>query len=290
MTYAHTTIGESDGYATAALTLGGGIGYVNAGTVTDTGFIRVGDEKGLAATLINAAAGTFAFATDDAGIGNSALLGPLGTYGVGHGRFFNFGQLTKSGGAGVTYDTAETYNAGTIEAASGRLDLTGAIKDISANGTSATGTGVLKIDAGATLETNGIGAGQSVVFNGAGTLVLNVAAAPVAAISGLAAGVAFDLTGVAGATASINAKTLLITPTGGTAISFLSTTALTGLTAVVAGDGNGGTLVTLVAGLKSLASDLTLGRNAAATPPAVPTPIGMVTPTPTISPVLFVHH
>ena len=291
VTYAHTTVGETDGYTTAALTLGGGISYVNAGTVTDTGFIRVGDSNGLTARLINATAGTFAFATDDAGIGNSAILSPLGTYGIGHARFFNFGQLVKSGGTGVTYDTADTYNAGTIEVASGTLDLTGAINDLSSTGGSATGTGVLKVDAGATLETNGIGTGQSVVFAGAGTLKLDAAAAPVAAIAGMASGVAFDLTGVAGATASINGKTLSITPTNGKAMTFLSNAAITGLNAMVAGDGHGGTLVTLVAaaGLNSLARDLTFGH-ATVTPPTMPARIGMVMPTPTISPVLFVHH
>ena len=191
MTYAHTTIGAIDADTNAALTLGGGVNYFNAGTVTDTGFIRVGD------------------------IGNNAILSPLGTYGVGQGTLFNFGQLIKSGGTGVSYETADTYNAGTIEAASGTLDFTGAIRDTSATGSGTTGTtGVLKIDAGATLDTNGIGAGESVVFNGAGTLMLNAAAAPVAAIAGLVAGVKFDLTGVAGATASINGKTLLITPLG----------------------------------------------------------------------------
>ena len=72
-------------------------------------------------------------------------------------------------------------------------------------------------------------------------------------------------------------------------MSFLSTTAITGLTATVAGDGNGGTLVTLVAGLNTVARDLTLGH-ATTMPATMPARIGMVMPAPTISPVLFAHH
>ena len=159
------------------LAFGGGVEVVGAvslaagvtvqargGVVVDNGFIRVGPGAGSVA-FTNAAGAKFAFATDAAGIDGPST-------------FANYGLLAKTGGAGVSHDNAATVNAGTVEAARGTLDFAAAI----------TGRGVLDIDAGATLETHGVGSEQGVVFNGPGTLRLDVTAAPARAIAGLASG------------------------------------------------------------------------------------------------------
>ena len=132
------------------LTLGGKMNFYNYGVVTQSGQATVGDASGPGAAITNKAGATWNLT---AAVGFS-----------GGGTFNNSGLLEKTG-AGVSLIVAAIANNGTITAAKGTLDLTGAV----------TGTGVMNTTSGSTLELGGkVSAGQKTVFGvGGGVVELN---------------------------------------------------------------------------------------------------------------------
>jgi len=111
-----------------------------------------------------------------------------------------------------------------------------------------TGTGQMRIEAGDTLEiaTGAVAATNTVDFNGLGaTLKIDNNAAVAKPIIGLGGGSRIDLGAAPSATAVISGTTLTVTPTGGAALKFVSTTSLAALHATTGTDGGTGTVVTL---------------------------------------------
>jgi hypothetical protein len=136
----------------AIVTLGGTTRWFNTGTLTETGgILTIGDSAGHVATFNNQAGGVF----DLAGNVNIAI-------GTGASLFENEGLLAKTAGGLSTIATKLT-NTGTIEAASGTLDLQ---KGVSGPG------GILTIDAGKAIQIDGAVSGQTVDFNGGGDKVV----------------------------------------------------------------------------------------------------------------------
>jgi hypothetical protein len=126
--------------------LGGTAQWYNSGTLSLTGgTLTVGDNAGNKAAFVNQATGIFDLAGNvNIGIGTGASI------------FTNQGQLAKTVGSLSTIGIG-VANSGTVEAASGTLDLQKAV----------TGTGTLKIDAGKVLQADATVAGtQTVDFNG----------------------------------------------------------------------------------------------------------------------------
>lgn len=157
--------------AVTRLTLGGKMNLSNFGLVTQSGQVTVGDAAGPGATITNKAGATWNLT---AAVGLS-----------GGGVFANSGLLEKTSSGTSLIDAAIT-NSGTIAAAKGTLDLTGAV----------TGAGVMHILGGATLELDGkVGASQQVAF-GAGVLKLTSTANFFAGVSGFGAGDKIDLANI----------------------------------------------------------------------------------------------
>jgi hypothetical protein len=125
--------------------------------------------------------------------GTSAFTGGLSNTLINAGTVESNGTSLVSGLTGIT-------NTGTIEVQSGSLDLTAAVS----------GTGALKIDAGATLElAAGASSGQTVTFNAAtGTLHLDNPAAFSGKIAGIVGtGDVLDLGGFDAANHTVTAMT-----------------------------------------------------------------------------------
>ena len=105
----------------SGLTLGGSAALVNYSTVTqNSGAIVLGDSSGNAVTIFNEAGSTWKI-TDDSGmaLGNEAASSVT-----------NAGLLEKTGGTGISTIAAAVANSGKVEAASGTLDVKGAITGI----------------------------------------------------------------------------------------------------------------------------------------------------------------
>jgi hypothetical protein len=157
------------------VTLGGTAQWYNAGTITETGTLIVGDTAGNAAKFVNQATGVLDLAGNvGIGIGTAATS-----------TFTNQGLVAKTAGSLSTVSIAMA-NTGTIESASGTLDLQKAV----------TGTGgILKIDAGKILHADAaVSAGQTVTFGqGGDKLVLTDAADFAARLSGFTVGDKLDL-------------------------------------------------------------------------------------------------
>jgi hypothetical protein len=131
-----TTAGASGSATVSGLTIGGTVGWTNARTVTETaGSLTLGDAAGDVATMTNNKAGVYDI-TDNSGI----LLGTSTASSLG-----NAGLLEKTGGAGTSAIAPNIANTGEILATSGVLDLQGAL----------TGTGVIDVSGGATLQLDG---------------------------------------------------------------------------------------------------------------------------------------
>ncbi len=131
--------------------------WQNSGTVTETGQFTLGDVNGQGSVFSNVAGGVFDIAVD---------VGITGT--LSGSTFRNAGLLAKTTGTGVSTIAAALTNTGTIEVASGTLDLQ--------QGASGVG-GTLKIDAGKTLQIDGaVSSGQTVGFNGGGDKLVLTAA------------------------------------------------------------------------------------------------------------------
>jgi hypothetical protein len=154
---------------------------VDEGTLTNDGRILAGAllQLDTGAEIDNAAGGRLFF-IGDTGIG--LANGATGTSVV------NAGLLEKTGGSGLSRIGGPVTNTGKVAAASGTLELAGAVS----------GAGAMRIDAGATLEFAGaVAAGQKVTFAEAnGVLELRGTANFAGRVAGFAAGDTFNLLGV----------------------------------------------------------------------------------------------
>ena len=220
------TLAIADAGASNDLRIGNGGTLTDSGLINDSGHFALGNAVG-ASALVIAAAGKFDFTADDGGIFNGTL-----------GTLSNAGTLAKTGGIGTSTVAVAFTNTGTVDAASGILKLNGAVA----------GTGQMRIEAGDTLEiaTGAVAATNTVDFNGLGaTLKIDNNAAVAKPIIGLGGGSRIDLGAATSATAVISGTTLTVTPTGGAALKFVSTTSLAALHATTGTDGGTGTVVTL---------------------------------------------
>ena len=149
------------------------------------------------------------------------------------------GTLIRSGATGTSVISLATSDAGLIEAATGTLDFSNKLS----------GTGLLKIDAGATLEADSTMASTlKVAFNGAGaTLALKKPTGVAATISGYGVGDTIDLLKIAATGASVNGSNQLVIVNGATTVAKLQLTgSYAGATFNIASDGAGGTRITLL--------------------------------------------
>jgi hypothetical protein len=161
----------------AGLTLGGGANWFSNGTTTESAQVTIGDVSGNKASITNNASGVWDIVAD-------AGIAPIAG---GSGVFNNVGLLEKTAGSGPSTIGIAVTNSKTITAASGTLDLAGAV----------TGTGTMNIAGGATLQSDStVAATQIVAFGaGGGTLELTNANGFRGVISGFGSGDMIDLTG-----------------------------------------------------------------------------------------------
>ncbi len=222
------TLAITDAGTANDLRIGNGGTLTDSGLIKDSGHLVLGNASG-ASALVIAAGGTFDFTTNDGNILNGAGA-----------SLSNAGTIGKTGGTGTSAVGIAFTNTGIVDAASGTLKLAGAVS----------GTGRLQIEAGDTLElaSGAVGGFNTIDFNGLGaTLKIDTNSTVSKPIIGMGAGSRIDLAVATGAAAVINGNTLTITPTGGTALNFVSATSLAGLHATTGSDGGTGTVVTLYA-------------------------------------------
>jgi hypothetical protein len=145
----------------------------------------------------------------------------------------NEGVISGSGVIGVAI-----ANSGIIEAATGTLDLTLAI----------TGSGTMKIDAGATLEVDKTASSRQTVrfLEGTGTLALATPSGFAATLHGFAPTDTIDLLNTAATAATLGAGDTLVITNNGNAVATLQLGGTyTGDTFNVASDGHSGTNITV---------------------------------------------
>jgi len=220
------TLAILDGGSGSDLQFVSGGTWTDTGAILDSGNLLLGNGSGTVALAITGGA-SFDFTADDGNIvnGTSAIL-------------TNAGTLAKTGGTNTSTIGLAFTNSGTVDAASGTLKLTGSVA----------GSGRLQIEAGDTLElaSGTIAGANTIALNGAGaTLKLDSNTAATLAATGFGVGSRIDLATAASATASISGNTLTVTPSGGSALKFVSATSLTGAQVSTASDGSGGTVITL---------------------------------------------
>jgi fibronectin-binding autotransporter adhesin len=222
----------------SGLAIGGTSVWENFGAVTQAGGdVTVGDASGAVAILFNGSAGVYDI-SDDSGVKPGASSGSY---------INNAGLFEKTGGSASSVISANMYSAGTIEAASGTLDFQAALW----------GPGTSKVDAGATLEVDGVVGGRSILaFSGSGGVIAldDLYAAGVnlfhGTIQGFAAGDTIDA-GAFGAGTSVlftenGAGTggALTLTNGGATASFAMTGVYATTNFTPTSDGHGGTLLT----------------------------------------------
>ena len=181
------------------------------------------------------------------------------------GAFTNAGMLQLGGGvfdgASLTNAAAGSVlgfgslnqavaNAGTIEANGGALVLAGAIS----------GSGALKIDAGAKLEVAGsIASSETTLFNGAGSILqLDQANSFASTISGFGFGNLIDLHGVNATSATLAGSTLTVTKSDLSTFTLTLSGSYTGRAFAVQGDGAGGSWIS-VSGVTTTGIDSLIG-------------------------------
>jgi hypothetical protein len=160
------TLGASVETNGASLILGGGVTFNNTGTLAlSTGGIATGDQAGLTASLINAASGVFDF-TDDGSIIDGSYYDT--SYHFGGSSLANAGVLEKTGGTGTSSIASVLTNTGTINVATGAIDLIGG----GTLGGTVTGGGTLLLGGGLfTLNAATVVPGTTVVLAG-GTIAV----------------------------------------------------------------------------------------------------------------------
>ena len=189
---------------------------VNGATWSDSGFleaeghIQIGNASGASAAG-DQRSSALRFTTDDGGIVNG-----------GGSTLINAGQIAKTSGTGTSVIGMGFSNTGTVLAESGTLKLAAAVS----------GNGLFVINAADTLElaSGAVAGGNTIGMGGFGarriTLRIDTNTSVGKPIIGLGAGSRIDLaaaTFAAGVAAVINGNTLTITPTGGSALNFVST-------------------------------------------------------------------
>ena len=182
-----------------ALTIGGFI--ANSSTVLEAGAgaATLGASSGLAVTLTNTSQGTWNIAND-----NGVALGAASAA-----TFSNAGLLEKSAGAGVSVIAASLSDSGTLTAATGTLELTGASNTI----------------AGALM-----GAG-AIEFAGESTTLVTGASASVAHLAEAGAGASLRLaTNLTYAGVFTQGAGATLTVSTGNTLTLMGTTSLTGTT------------------------------------------------------------
>ncbi len=107
------------------LTVGGGLDWVNSGTVDDAGTILTGDAAGASATMINAAGAQFDLTTDNASIENGTAYNQYGQQYSGSSTFSNAGTLAKTGGTNTSYVDSLFTNTGVVDVATGTIEFDG---------------------------------------------------------------------------------------------------------------------------------------------------------------------
>ena len=213
-----------------ALVIGGTDALVIAAAAIQAGAITIGDGASSAATRTVAKTGALTIA---------------GAFAIGEGAGATSsltvaGALTKAGTTGTSRIAVAVTDSGLVEAADGTLDLTSAVS----------GSGALKIDAGAVLEVDAATSKSlTTTFDGAGaTLALKTPTAFASTIAGFGVGDTFDLLKIAATGASINARDQLVIVDGTTTVATLQLTGTySGATFAVGADGHGGTDLSLTA-------------------------------------------
>jgi len=211
------------------LLIGGTAALTDAGTVTQSGTVTLGDTASETVTIMILKDSVWQ-------IGSGSIVDGV----EGRGKIDDFGLLIKDG-AGVSAIAVTTYDNAMIEVAAGTLDFTVDLY----------GTGALKIDAGATLEADRSAVDTLTVdFAGAdATLAMRFASNFAATISGFAASDTLDLLKTKATSASVNAKDQLVILNGKTVVATLQLTgSYVGDTFSVGSDGKGGTDITIAAG------------------------------------------
>ena len=227
------------------LVTGGGLTIEVSGAGVQTGSLTLGDAVSGTATLEILKTGSW-------NIGGGSIVGGGGS----GARVVNFGLMTRSGGAGLSTVSVYLTNDGTFEATGGTTDFTNRLF----------GTGSLKIDAGATLETDNIVI-KTLTANFSGTnAVLAIGNAKVfaATISGFAASDTIDLLNLKATGASVNGSDQLVVVNGATTVASLQLTgAYAGATFNLASDGHAGTNITLASAPLTLAMAAAMAAMAA---------------------------
>lgn len=212
----------------ADLTVTGTATLSDVGVIDQAGIVTLGGAGGGAVTLT---------------IGTGAIYGIDDNWDIARGASLgssidNGGLLIKSGGTGTSVVGVRIADTGSIEAASGTLDLTQAI----------TGGGTLRVDAGATLEVGfSAGATLGMSFNGGNaTLALGNPSKFAATIRGFAATDTIELLARKATAATLEAGDMLVITNGSKTVATLQLAGnFAGDIFHVTSDGAGGTKVTV---------------------------------------------
>ena len=223
-----TTVADLGG--TIAFQVQNGITWANKGTVNDAGAGLIGTPGSSGAdtcTILNSAVFNLAGADSSVSLNGSSGGAPAAV-------FNNQGLLEKTGtGTGTIGAPVALTNSGTIEVAGGTLALLGGVG----------GTGIIKIDTGATLDLGSLPASQSVTFTGGAGATLKLEAPVSATLTKFTAGDRLDLAGITVIKVANAGGTLTVTTSSGV-LTYVSA-GLTGQVATFASDKNGGSFVSL---------------------------------------------
>jgi hypothetical protein len=196
----------------------------NSGTINDTGTVALGVATTDISNLANNAGGILNLAS------NNAQITTKGTATI-----TNAGLIAKTGGSAQSVITGNVANNGTIEAATSSLKVSGSV----------TGTGVLKIDSGATLEIGNLIAAKEIVTftGGAGATLKLDKPASLGTLAGFGAADRLDLAGITATHFSISGTVVTVT-TSSTSYTYVSA-GLAGDAIRTGSDGSGGVLVSI---------------------------------------------
>ncbi|HTZ71523.1 MAG TPA: hypothetical protein VMB71_12790 [Acetobacteraceae bacterium] len=214
-------------FTDGALIVGGGATVTNFVNIDAAGTLTLGDANTKAAAFVND--GIYDIVSIAAIVAGSSAAD----------LFTNAGLLEQGAGSFRSVISANVANTGTILAGSGTLALTGSI----------TGTGVLDIGAGATLELGAnVGAAQAITFlSNSGTLMLDSPGTVKEKIAGFTVGTAIDLVNTIATSGTLSGNGTLVLYNGSTAVATLSLLGThTGDVYSFTSDGHGGTLLNIV--------------------------------------------
>ena len=198
----------------------------NSGTIADAGKLAFGFGTGGTTSLVNQAGAVFDLTSNDAQISNSGTTSTI--------TITNAGLIAKTGGTGLSTIAGPIVNSGTIESAAGTLRLAGS---------SLTGTGALKIDAGATLDLAAAPAAtQAISFTGGAGATLKLEHdVSFKNLGGFGAGDRLDIASGTITTATLSGTTLTVV--AGTTTTTYASASLAGDAVTVTPDGAIGSYV-----------------------------------------------